>query len=56
MKESLALVEREIITDYIEHPQEDPEVVFKRTGRYPDGSKNKTQWLKHIRNSRRSKG
>jgi Rad51 len=41
------------ITDAIENPRENPEVVFKRTGKYPCGSKNKTQWLKHLKNQRR---
>jgi hypothetical protein len=41
------------ITDLIENPPEKPEVVFKRTGKYPDGSKTKTQWLKHLKNQRR---
>ena len=41
------------IEDLIENPPEDPEMVFKRTGKCPDGSKNKTQWLKHLKNKRR---
>jgi hypothetical protein len=50
-KENVGLYAQRI-TDLIENPRENPEVIFKRTGKYPDGSKNKTQWLKHLKNHR----
>ena len=52
MKEAVGLVSRKI-SDALDNQPEDPEQVYKRTGKYPDGSKNKTQWLKHLKNMRR---
>jgi hypothetical protein len=52
MKEAVGLVSRKI-SDAFDNPPEDPEQVYKRTGKYPDGSKNTTQWLKHLKNMRR---
>jgi redox-regulated HSP33 family molecular chaperone len=52
MKEAVGLVSRKI-SDALDNQPEDPERVYKRTGKYPDGSKNKTQWLKHLKNMRR---
>ena len=53
-KEKVALYAQRI-SDAIENPPENPEAVFKRTGKYPDRSKTKAQWLKHLNQRRLEK-